>query len=69
MVPRMNRRCPNRMESSLPQMLAQTPTSPITLATVAGASGTQAPSPRSAANVKKATTQARSADISHVCTQ
>ena len=69
MVPRMNRRRPSRMESSLPQTLAHTPTSPITLATVAGASGIQAPSPRSAANVRKATTQARSADISQVCTQ
>src|SRR5262245_60361180 len=42
-VPRMKRRRPSRMASSLPQTLAHTPISPITLATVAGASGVHAP--------------------------
>src|SRR5262245_9652069 len=68
-VPRMKRRRPNRMDSSLPQTLAHTPTRPMTLATVAGASGVQALEVWAATNVKNVTTQPRSADISHVCTQ
>ena len=57
------------MASSLPHTLAHTPTRPITLATVAGASGVHAPGAWAATNVRNATTQPRSADISHVCTQ
>src|SRR5207249_1115301 len=45
------------------------PKRPITLATVAGASGVHAPGVRAAANVRKVTTHPRSADISQVCTQ
>ena len=53
----------------MPHTLAHTPSSPITLATVAGAIGVHAPPPCAAANARKVTTQARSADISQVCTQ
>src|SRR3989442_11596199 len=38
-VPRMKRRRPNRMDSSLPQTLAPTPTRPMTPATGAGPAG------------------------------
>src|SRR5262249_62133963 len=68
-VPTMKRRRPNRMANSLPHTLAHTPTRPITLATVAGASGFHAPVDRAATNVRNVTTQPRSADISQVCTQ
>ena len=57
------------MASSLPQTLAHTPIRPITLATVAGASGVHAPVVRAATKVRNVTTQPRSADISHVWTQ
>ena len=57
------------MASSFPHTLAHTPSRPITLATVAGASGVHAPGVWAATNVRNATTQPRSADISHVCTQ
>ncbi len=65
----MKRRRPNRIDSSLPHTLAHTPSNPITLATVAGAIGVHAPALCAAANVRKVTTHARSADISQVCTQ
>src|SRR5262245_65846063 len=68
-VPRMKRRRPNRMASSLPQTLAHTPRRPITLATVAGASGDQAPLVWAAAKVGNGTTQPGRAAIAHVCTQ
>src|SRR5688572_16112846 len=69
MVARMKRRLPKRSGSSLPPTLAHTPSSPIALATVAGAISAQPPAPCAAQNVRNATTQPRSADVSHVCTQ
>ena len=69
MVPKIKRRRPTRIASSLPHTLAHTPSRAIALATVAGARGVQAPGVRPATNVRKATTQPRSADISHVWTQ
>src|SRR6266849_7900748 len=70
MVPRMKRRLPNRIANSLPHTLAHTPSSPITLATVAGARAVHAPAALwAAANVRNVTTHARRADISQVWTQ
>src|SRR5712692_3341111 len=70
MVPRMKRRLPNRIANSLPHTLAHTPSSPITLATVAGARAVHAPAALwAAANVRNVTTHARRANISQVWTQ
>ena len=66
----MKRRRPILIASSLPHTLAQTPRSPITLATVAGARTIHVPRPdRAATKVRNVTTHARSADISQVWTQ
>src|SRR5437867_11267442 len=70
MVPRMKRRLPNRIANSLPHTLAHTPSSPITLATVAGARAVHAPAALwAAANVRNVTTHARRADVFQVWTE